>query len=243
MSVVPEAPARLPDEVLARRDHLPEKPANVVLTGALVELRPLDLSGDHNVLHAISNGQPYGLGTQRVEAYDPDERIWRYMSGGPFRDAAELRGWLAPQVAATDGLPLAVRDRTTGTPIGVACFIANHPEHLRIELGSIWYGAVAQGTGAAAEATYLMLTHAFGLGYRRVEWKCDAKNERSRRAARAYGFSFETIQDQHYIVKGRNRDTAWYRMLDHEWATIGPRLRTYTFKRARERRYGEGSGS
>jgi RimJ/RimL family protein N-acetyltransferase len=243
MPEVPEAPDRLPDEVLARRERLPKKPANVVLTGALVELRPLDLSGDHNVLHAITNGQPFGLGTQRIEAYDAEERIWRYMSGGPFRDAADLRAWLAPQVAAPDALPLTVRDRSTGTPIGVACLMANHPEHLRIELGGIWYGAVAQGTGAAAEATYLMLGHAFGLGYRRVEWKCDSRNERSRRAARAYGFSFETIQDHHYIVKGKNRDTAWYRMLDNEWAAIAPRLRTYTFKRARERRFGADSGS
>ena len=111
-----------------------------------------------------------------------------------------------------------MRDRATGAPIGVANLIANQPSHLKIELGSIWYGPIAQRTGASREATQLLLAHVFGLGYRRAEWKCDALNEPSRRAALSYGFTFEGIQDAHYIIKGRNRDTAWYRMLDHEWS-------------------------
>jgi RimJ/RimL family protein N-acetyltransferase len=94
------------------------------------------------------------------------------------------------------------------------------PEHLKVELGSIWYSPLAQRTGANTEATYLMLRHAFGLGYRRVEWKCDALNERSRRAALRMGFAFEGVQEYHYIVKGRNRDTAWFRILDREWPTV-----------------------
>ncbi len=105
--------------------------------------------------------------------------------------------------------------------------MANHPEHLKLELGSIWYSPIAQRTGASAEAIRLMLAHAFGLGYRRVEWKCDAQNTRSRRAALTYGFTFEGVQEAHYIVKGRNRDTAWYRMLNHEWSTLAaPRERS-----------------
>jgi len=155
--------------------------------------------------------------------------VWRYMSGGPFADWLALRNWLSPQVASGDGMPLTVR--LDGSPVGVACFIANYPEHLKIELGSIWYGPIAQGTGASAEATYLMLEHAFALGYRRVEWKCDAKNQRSRRAAVAYGFAFEGVQDAHYIIKGRNRDTAWFRMLDAEWPTFRDRLANYAAAR------------
>jgi len=212
----------IPAAQLARRTQLPGKPAPVVLTGTLVELRPLALE-DVDALHAVSSGAPCRLGDRAIDAYDPDARIWRYMSGGPFADAAALRGWLAPQLAWPDGLALAVR--LGGALVGVACFIANQPLHLKLELGSIWYGPIAQRTGASAEATYLMLAHAFALGYRRVEWKCDARNEPSRRAALAYGFSFEGIQDAHYIIKDRNRDTAWFRMLDHEWPDRAPRLR------------------
>ncbi|HLV37504.1 MAG TPA: GNAT family protein, partial [Spirillospora sp.] len=98
------------------------------------------------------------------------------------------------------------------------------PQHLKVELGNIWYSPIAQRTGANTEAIYLMLEHAFGLGYRRIEWKCDALNERSRRAALHLGFQFEGIQEYHYIVKGRSRDTAWFRMLDREWPDVRQRL-------------------
>lgn len=207
---------RLPDEVLARRAKLPKKPAPVVLTGARVELRPLDLERDLDALHAVSCGEPFVLGERRVGAYDPEALIWRWMKGGPFGDRDGLRAYLAAQVDAPDMLPLCVRDRATDTPLGVAAFMANAPADLKIELGSIWYGPIAQGTGASREATHLMCAHAFALGYRRVEWKCDSQNERSRRAALSYGFTFEGIQQAHMIIKGRNRDTAWFRMLEGE---------------------------
>jgi RimJ/RimL family protein N-acetyltransferase len=103
--------------------------------------------------------------------------------------------------------------------------MSNFPEHLKIELGNIWYTPLVQGTGANHEATYLMLRHAFGLGYRRVEWKCDALNARSRHTAERMGFTFEGIQQAHFIVKDRNRDTAWFRILDHEWPAVEARLR------------------
>lgn len=223
---------KLPPEVLARRAALPQKPAPVTLEGAIVTLRPLELAADLEALFAISSGASAAVGARRVDAYDPDARVWRYMSGGPFADAGALGAWLAAQVDAPDGLPLAVRDRATGALVGVANFMANQPAHLKIELGSIWYGPVAQGTGASAEVTYLMLEHAFVLGYRRVEWKCDARNEPSRRAALAYGFAFEGIQEAHYIIKDRNRDTAWFRMLASEWPAAAPRLRAYVAARA-----------
>lgn len=221
--------AELPAEVLARRERLPVKPAPITLTGKLVELRPLDLDADGDALHAVSSGAPFRLEGRSVDAYDPEDQIWRWMSGGPFADAAALCGWLAHQVAAPDGLPFTVR--VAGTPVGVANFLANQPQHLKVELGSIWYGPIAQGTAVSAEVTYLLLGHAFALGYRRVEWKCDAQNQRSRRAALTYGFAFEGVQDAHYIVKRRNRDTAWYRMLDTEWPTFGERLRAHAAAR------------
>jgi RimJ/RimL family protein N-acetyltransferase len=216
----PELPPELPAEVLARRASLPVKPSAVTLTGPLVELRPLALDRDLSALHAVSNGQPCTLGTSSIDVYDADERVWRWMSGGPFADAAALGAWLAAQDATPDGRPFTVVDRATGQPVGVANLIANQPQHLKIELGHIWYSPIAQGTGHSREATRLLLAHVFGLGYRRAEWKCNALNETSRRAALSYGFRFEGIQDAHYIIKGRNRDTAWYRLLDHEFLVM-----------------------
>lgn len=219
----------LPPDVLARRAALPRKPAPVVLTGSLVELRPLALDTDVAPLFAVASGAACEVAGRTCAAYDPDDQIWRWMSGGPFATPDALRAWLAPQVAADNGLAMTVR--VAGAPVGVANFLASFPEHLKVELGSIWYGPVAQGSGVSAEATYLMLDHAFALGYRRVEWKCDTQNLRSRRAALAYGFTFEGIQDAHYIIKQRNRDTAWFRMLASEWPDRGARLRAYAAAR------------
>lgn len=188
-----------------------------VLEGTLVIVEPLELDRDADALHAVSNGEPFALGERSVDAYDAEARVWRYMSSGPFASAGALRAWLAGQVAAEDGRPFVVRERATGVPVGAANLIANQPAHLKVELGTIWYGPIAQGSGVAREVTHLLLAHVFALGYRRAEWKCDARNEASRLAALAYGFAFEGIQDAHYIVKGRSRDTAWFRMLDHEW--------------------------
>lgn len=195
-----------------------------------MELSPLHLGRDVDALHAVSCGAAITAAGRSIGAYDPEQRIWRYMSGGPFATAGQLRDWLVPQVAADDALPLVVR--VAGDPVGAACFLAARPEHLRVEVGAIWYSPVAQGTGAAATATALMLGHAFELGYRRVEWKCDADNEASRRAALAYGFVFEGTQVAHMIVKGRSRDTAWYRVLAEDWPAIRPRLAAYAAARA-----------
>jgi RimJ/RimL family protein N-acetyltransferase len=208
---------RLDDDVLARRDALPRKPAPVTLTGPRLKLVPLVVERDADALHAVSNGSPCRWGEREVGEYDPDALVWRYMPGGPFSDVDGLAEYLAKLVAAPDGLCLCVTDAHTGQPLGAVNYQANMPEHLKVELGNIWYSPVAQGTGANTEATHLLLEHAFGLGYRRVEWKCDALNRRSRRAAERLGFTFEGIQDAHYIVKGRNRDTAWFRMLDSDW--------------------------
>jgi RimJ/RimL family protein N-acetyltransferase len=221
---VAELGPRLADDVLARREALPRKPDPVTLTGRIVELVPLEPERHVEPLHAASNGRPFRWGEREVGAYDPDELVWRYMPGGPFADAAALAGYLGALVAAPDGLCLCVTDASTGQPLGAVNYQANFPQHLKVELGNIWYSPVAQGTAANTEAAYLLLEHAFGLGYRRVEWKCDAFNRRSRRAAERIGFTFEGIQDAHYIVKGRNRDTAWFRILDSEWPGVRERL-------------------
>ena len=173
----------LPPDVLARRSALPVKPAAVELAGELVTMRPLDLDldGDVAALHAVSSGAPFALGARSVGAYDPDELVWRYMFGGPFADRRR---------AARRGSPARTPRPTAGrSPCAIArparrsasrIYIANQPQHLKIELGSIWYGPIAQRTGASREVTRLMLAHVFALGYRRAEWKCDARNARSR---------------------------------------------------------------
>jgi RimJ/RimL family protein N-acetyltransferase len=218
MTQFPEAP-RLPDDVLAKR-HLPLKPAPVTLEGKIVRLVPLDLARDLEALYAVSNGQPATLGDRSIEEYDADALIWRYMGSGPFASADEMAKFLQPLIDAPDVLPMCVFEQKTGHQVGIATFMSNVPASLKIELGNIWYSPLAQRTGANTEATYLMLRHAFGLGYRRLEWKCNALNQRSREAALKMGFTFEGIQQYHMIVKDRSRDTAWFRILDHEWEEV-----------------------
>jgi RimJ/RimL family protein N-acetyltransferase len=186
------------------------------LTGSKVRLEPLDVQRDSQALFAASNGSSIDFNGNTIADYDSDALIWRYMGVGPFTNLDHYEKYLQALVSNENGLAMCVFDASEHQ-VGVATFMNNFPEHLKVELGNIWYSPVVQGKGANMEATYLMLKHAFSLGYRRLEWKCDALNERSRRAALCMGFSFECVQEFHFIVKGRNRDTAWFRMLDHEW--------------------------
>jgi RimJ/RimL family protein N-acetyltransferase len=126
-----------------------------------------------------------------------------------------MRGWLEPLPASEDPLFLVVIDHPTDDPVGIVTLMSVDPAMKHLELGNIWYAPRAQRTRANTESVYLMLREAFDeLGNRRVEWKCDALNAR-RAAAERLGFMFEGIFRRHMIVKGRNRDTAWYAMLDH----------------------------
>ncbi|HEX2619892.1 MAG TPA: GNAT family protein [Phototrophicaceae bacterium] len=219
----PQNPA-LPDDVLAKQQSLPRKPDPVTLTGRYFELKPLVLERDAAPLYHISNGEALSIGSRHFDAYDAGQIIWRYMFAGPFVDEAAMTAYLRPQVDASNGLCLCAFDLTTGAQVGVMNYMNNFPEHLKIELGSIWYSPIVQRTQANLECTYLVLKHAFELGYRRVEWKCDSLNERSRRSALRMGFTFEGIQEYHFIIKGRNRDTAWFRILDKEWNGIRAKL-------------------
>lgn len=197
----------------------------MILHGQRVTLRPTDPGADAAALFAASDGRALTLGRRSAPAYDPDRLVWRYMPTGPFADVAALRASLDDQVSAPDALPLTVVDRPSATPVGIVNLMSNDPANLKIELGGIWYAPVIQRTGANTESTWLMLRHCFALGYRRVEWKCDALNERSRRAALRMGFRFEGIQEQHRITKGRNRDTAWFRIVAEEWPQVDQHLR------------------
>jgi RimJ/RimL family protein N-acetyltransferase len=208
---------RLPDEVVERARRLPLKPAPATLAGKFVRLEPLVVDRDAAQLHAVSNGSPIDLAGRAHAAYDTDALIWRYLFNGPFANLTDFSQYLQEAVTAPNSLCLCVFEQESNMQVGVVNMMSNTPSFLRIELGGIWYSPVVQRTQVNLESTYLMLRHAFGLGYRRLEWKCDSRNERSRRAAARMGFTAEGIQEQHMIVKGQNRDTAWFRMLDTEW--------------------------
>ncbi len=146
------------------------------------------------------------------------ESLWLYMPDGPFLERQAFDENMRSREASEDPLFYAIVDRHTGVAVGRAALMRIDPGNRVIEVGNIMYSPALQRTRGATEAMYLLARYVFeDLGYRRYEWKCNALNEPSRRAALRLGFSFEGIFRQHMIVKGRNRDTAWYSMLDSEW--------------------------
>lgn len=153
---------------------------------------------------------------------DPMERGWTYLPYGPFDRQESFETWIDTSCLSNDPLFFSIIDGMSGKAIGVASYLNIHPSIGSIEVGHIHYSPALQRTRLATEAMYLMMKHVFDLGYRRYEWKCNALNRPSRDAALRLGFSFEGIFRQHLVVKGRNRDTAWYACIDKEW----PDLRT-----------------
>jgi RimJ/RimL family protein N-acetyltransferase len=153
------------------------------------------------------------------------EGMWTYLWYGPFASAAAMREWLASCAVTTDPLFFAVVERASGKAVGMCSMVRIVPDMRTLELGHIWYIPAVQGGGVNADMALTLLTACFERwGYRRVEWKCDALNGRSRNAALKLGFTFEGVFRQHMVRNGRNRDTAWYAMLDSEWAGKKPAL-------------------
>ena len=171
-----------------------------------------------------------------VEPLDPDRhaadlhaamredragRIWTYLPYGPFETLEEFRSWMQTTCAGDDPLFHAVVERESGRALGVASYLRIDARAGVIEVGHINYAPALQRTAAATEAMYLMMRRVFTeLGYRRYEWKCDALNAPSRAAAERLGFTFEGVFRQATIYKGRNRDTAWYSIIDREWPSL-----------------------
>jgi RimJ/RimL family protein N-acetyltransferase len=148
-----------------------------------------------------------------------DPRLWSYLPYGPFEDVSTLSAHLRAQAVAEDPWFYAVV--VDGAAVGVVSFLRGDAANGAIEIGHIWFGAALQRTPAATEVVFLLARHAFDvLGVRRLEWKCDAANARSRAAAERFGFTYEGTFRQHLIVKGRNRDTAWFSILDGEWPAV-----------------------
>ncbi len=185
------------------------RPQRVELRGAHVLVRPLRAERDAEPLYAESH-PPIG-----------DPALWTYLPNGPYRDPAELLEALRVAEASDDPLFFALVPLPGERPAGVASYLRITPEHGVIEIGHIWFGASLSRTTAATEAIYLLAEHAFDeLGYRRLEWKCDSLNKASRRAAERFGFRFEGVFRRHMVVKGRNRDTAWFAITEDEWPDV-----------------------
>ena len=150
-------------------------------------------------------------------AFQGHDHIWTYMPYGPFADGEAFGLWLKARAGITDPFSYVIIDKA-GHACGLIALMAVRPEMRVIEVGNILLSPALQRTALATEAQFLLARYAFEtLGYRRYEWKCDSRNAASRRAALRLGFNFEGLAWQHMIVKGRNRDTAWYAMLDTEW--------------------------
>jgi RimJ/RimL family protein N-acetyltransferase len=157
----------------------------------------------------------------RAFAEDRDGRDWTYLPYGPFAERDELRAWLDRMVPAADPMFWTIVDRATGRAAGLASYLRIDPANGVVEVGHIHFAPSIQRGPVATEAMHLMMRRVFDeLGYRRYEWKCDALNAPSRRAARRLGFSFEGVFRQATVYRGRNRDTAWFSILDAEWPAI-----------------------
>ena len=193
-----------------------QRPVPVTLSGRYVTLEPLDAGGHTPELWKAVSGH---------------DELWNWLADGPHPTESAFFSELQRKQAAADAVFLAILPRSAGPALqesigrphtdpaaGYASFMRIEPAHGVVEVGNILLAPRLQRTAAATEAMYLMARHVFeDLGYRRYEWKCNAENEPSRRAALRLGFTFEGIFRQHMVIKGRHRDTAWFSMLDHEW--------------------------
>lgn len=182
-----------------------ERPARQLLEGRYVRLEPFDAAR-------------HGDGLYLASATEDREDRFRWLYDAVPTDRASLQAWLETAEASTDPLYFTVVDKASGTIAGRQTFMRIDQANGVIEIGNILWNPPVARTPAATEALFLFARHVFDdLGYRRFEWKCNAENIPSRRAASRFGFQFEGIFRQHLIVKGKNRDTAWFSMIDKEW--------------------------
>ena len=185
----------------------PPAPPPATHRGRYIILQPLFSAPDcFTQLHVKSHGD-----AER-------ERVWDYMPYGPFADAEAMRACYADMTAGGEAQFYSVH-HNDGTVAGVISYLRISPAAYSIEIGHIWYAAAHQRTRVNTEAAYMLINNAFALGYRRLEWKCNALNEKSRRAALRLGLAFEGIFRQQTVFKGKNRDTAWFALIDKDWQT------------------------
>ncbi len=192
-----------------------DAPPRNAMEGTYCRLEPLDLARHAAELYAANSASP-------------DDRYWTYLPYGPFGDEAAYRRWLEESCLGDDPLFHAIIDLESGQAVGIASYLRITPAQGVIEVGHIHYSPLLQRRPAATEAMYLMMRRVFDeLGYRRYEWKCNALNAGSRAAAERFGFQFEGIFRQHLVVKGGNRDSAWFSILDREWPGVKAAYETW----------------
>ncbi|MCG7522514.1 GNAT family N-acetyltransferase [Ruegeria sp. Ofav3-42] len=185
-------------------------PEDVRLQGTYCRLEPLDLEGHTDDLFDAFSADTSG-------------KSWTYMPVGPFQSRTEFRNWMTWATSSADPLFSAIVDQKSGRAVGFASYMRISPETGVIEVGYIAFSPLIQKSRLATEAMYLMMKLIFDdLGYRRYEWKCDNLNQPSHNAARRLGFTYDGLFRQALVYKGRNRDTAWYSILDRDW----PRLKS-----------------
>ncbi len=185
-----------------------QHPKGSIMKGRLCKLEPVDRD-----LHSEDLYNAYAL--------DHENRNWTYLPYGPFTTLDEFQSWIESSCLSDDPCFFAVIEDKTGKAVGLASYLRIEPTVGVIEVGHIHFSPLIQGRAISTEAMYLMMRQVFdGLGYRRYEWKCDALNAPSCAAAKRLGFEFEGIFRQATIYKNRNRDTAWYSIIDQEWPEI-----------------------
>ena len=185
----------------------PPEPPREPMAGRYCRVEPIDPDRHARQLHEANMRDPFG-------------QAFTYLSAGPFDSHAAYVDWMTSSCLGRDPLFHAILDNGSGQAVGVASYMRIDARNGVIEVGHINYSPLLQKTRAATEAMYLMMKRVFELGYRRYEWKCDSLNAPSRAAAQRYGFSYEGIFRQAVVYKGRNRDTAWYAMIDSEWPAL-----------------------
>lgn len=190
----------------------PPRPTGEVLDGSHVRLERMDPD-----LHAAD----------LFRAYTGHDALWDYLPYGPFHAASAYHRWAKDTATGADPLFYVIRQKTTGHCGGVASYLRITPEAGSIEVGHINLAPELNRSVASTEAMFLMMDWAFRAGYRRYEWKCDALNLPSRRAAQRLGFSYEGVFRQATVVKGRNRDTAWFAVIDKEWPALSEAFRAW----------------
>ena len=183
------------------------RPVHKLLTGRFCRLEPLNTARHAADLYAANT-------------LDAEGRNWAYLPYGPFDSLSSYSNWVDQFSATSDPLFFAIVSHATGKAVGVASFLRIDPANGSIEVGHLNFSSLMQRTPIATEAMHLMMKEAFALGYRRYEWKCNALNLPSRQAAQRLGLSFEGIFRQAAVVKGHNRDTAWYAAIDKEWPAL-----------------------
>ncbi|MDD2684688.1 MAG: GNAT family protein [Gallionella sp.] len=190
------------------------RPSHKVMTGCYCRLEPLDAARHAADLYAGN-------------ALDAEGRNWSYLPYGPFDSLDAYRSWVERFSNTTDPLFFAIVSNATGKAVGVASFLRIDPASGSIEVGHLNFSPLMQRTPIATESMYLMMKEAFALGYRRYEWKCNALNMPSRVAALRLGLSFEGVFRQATVIKGRNRDTAWFAAIDKEWPALDQAFQTW----------------